>query len=338
MSSIPFTHHEILGLVEPFTRRGIRVDLAASDRRRRRLVFKTIEHAGIAPEAVAPARAPMLRESLVLENPDPGAYRLTRTLALPAGIEACLEAEGADPATLLAQVESVAAERQLGVGDGFAVARSHRLEPVPGRSAEADVPPRLVLTHAVAHVAGFALSLKVSRVSGIPAEIELIPPADAIELPQDLLAVLGLEWARLDRTARGWRSSVQLRGSEPQRSREAERKLERAVLHLARTLSEPPARFHQRFGAARWRVMLRRAVPLLGSLGLIAAACAVPSLPLEKDSVFRMLIFNAPPLLLVALFSMRELPRIEIPPWPRRLVAAAWRQSPASASAHDASR
>ena len=30
-----------------------------------------------------------------------------------------------------------------------------------------------------------------------------------------------------------------------------------------------------------------------------------------------MLIFNAPPLLLVWLFSLREMPRLEIPPLPR---------------------
>jgi hypothetical protein len=38
-----------------------------------------------------------------------------------------------------------------------------------------------------------------------------------------------------------------------------------------------------------------------------------------------MLIFNAPPLLMVAFFCMREMPRIEIPPWPRRSRATAWR-------------
>jgi hypothetical protein len=38
-----------------------------------------------------------------------------------------------------------------------------------------------------------------------------------------------------------------------------------------------------------------------------------------------MLIFNAPPLLMVAFFCMREMPRIEIPPWPRRSRAPGWR-------------
>ena len=36
---IPLTHHEILGLVEAFSRSGRQVDLTASDRAARRLVF-----------------------------------------------------------------------------------------------------------------------------------------------------------------------------------------------------------------------------------------------------------------------------------------------------------
>jgi hypothetical protein len=55
----------------------------------------------------------------------------------------------------------------------------------------------------------------------------------------------------------------------------------------------------------------------------------VPYLKLGPDSVFRMLIFNSPPLLLALFFSLRETPRIEIPPWPRQLKAAAWRSRPA---------
>ena len=72
MTAQPLTHHEILTLVEPFTRRGRHVDLAASDRLERRLVFKTIEHA-------APGAADaMVRETLVLEQPKAERFRLTR--------------------------------------------------------------------------------------------------------------------------------------------------------------------------------------------------------------------------------------------------------------------
>jgi hypothetical protein len=94
----PFTHHEILGLIEPFTRRGRHPDLAASNRLERRLAFKPLEH-------LAPGTAcPVLRETLVLEHRDHAEYRLTRELTLPCGLAASLEADSADPATLLADL------------------------------------------------------------------------------------------------------------------------------------------------------------------------------------------------------------------------------------------
>ncbi len=38
----PLTHHEIIGIVEPFTRRGRHVDLSASNRLERCLVLKPV--------------------------------------------------------------------------------------------------------------------------------------------------------------------------------------------------------------------------------------------------------------------------------------------------------
>jgi hypothetical protein len=46
MSSAPLTHHQIIELVEPFSRQGLHIDLAASDRLQRRLRFRSIEPAG----------------------------------------------------------------------------------------------------------------------------------------------------------------------------------------------------------------------------------------------------------------------------------------------------
>ncbi len=72
-------------------------------------------------------------------------------------------------------------------------------------------------------------------------------------------------------------------------------------------------------------MVLRRLTPLLVATGLIVGALLVPRLNLGPDSVFRMLIFNAPPLLLVWLFTLREMPRLEIPPLPRALSSSGWR-------------
>jgi hypothetical protein len=312
----PLTHHEILGLVEPFTRRGRHVDLAASDRLERRLAFKPIEHAGDGPAA------PPLREVLVLEHLESGAFRLTRVLTLPGGLEATLQTEGPQPGELLARIEAVDPRSQVRTGDGFVLAYHHRLDAAP--------PARTILVRGTARVDGFTLALAVPKVRGVSGEVELASAGeDALALPEDLLAVMGWDWGRIGRLRGAWRGSVNLRRREPGRTQDAEAKLERAAAHLARTLSEPPARFHDRQLRARWEVTFRRAIPLLVCIALIAAALAVPYLGLSQDSVFRMLIFNAPPLLLALFFGLREIPRIEIPPLPRRPTASAWRQSAA---------
>jgi hypothetical protein len=101
-----------------------------------------------------------------------------------------------------------------------------------------------------------------------------------------------------------------------------------AVRHVAATLAAPPAAFHARHAVARWRVAGRRGLPLLASGALLGAALALPRLHLGQDSALRMLIFNAPPVLLVLMFSLRELPRIEIPPIPRPDRRLAWRPAP----------
>ena len=64
----PLTHHQIIGLVEPFSRRARHVDMAASNRQERRIVFKPIDHAG----------PPLLRDTLELENPYDGYFCLVR--------------------------------------------------------------------------------------------------------------------------------------------------------------------------------------------------------------------------------------------------------------------
>lgn len=319
MSTAPWSHHEILARVEPFTRQGRRVDLAASDRAARQLKFKPVPHPAVAP-------LPAFQEALQLEGLPDGRYRLTRTLSLDGGLQATLETEGEDLATLLAEIDAVPPQRQLHAGAGFVIARNHRLEWLPavrGRSARS---LRLVFATATAQVDGFALTMAMSRVTGIPAHLQLRATlGDAAELPDDLLAVLGHSWARLVKVRDGWTADLRLKGHMPERGDDAEAKFDRTLEHLAQTLAEPPAAFHDKQRRARWRVVGRRAVPLAASLALIGGAFAVPSLQLAQDSVLRMLIFHAPPILLVGFFCLRELPRIEIPSMPRPLRLAAWR-------------
>ena len=172
-------------------------------------------------------------------------------------------------------------------------------------------------------------------VQGIAAEVMLrAPRGDLPWLPDDLLAVLGWHWSRLRRRQDGWHATLLLRGAGAVRSADAQAKLLATALHLARTLAEPPAAFHQRWLRRRWAVTARRAVPALVCLALIGGAAAVPQLGLADNSMAWMLIFNLPPVLMVAFFAMREMPTIEIPPLPRRPRAAGWRKpEPAPAPA-----
>jgi len=62
MPAPPFSHHEILDLVEPFARLGLRVDLAASGRLERRLAFRPVEHPTDEPALAG------LQETLQLES------------------------------------------------------------------------------------------------------------------------------------------------------------------------------------------------------------------------------------------------------------------------------
>ncbi len=350
MATQPLSHHEIIGLVAPFARLGRHVDLAASDRLQRRLLFKPAEHA-------ATQALPALRETLQLDDLQQGdsarsgrqAWRLTRLLALPCGAQASLVAEGGDIAELLARVLAVPPQRQVRSAAGATIVLHQRVDAArgaqPGSSADTAgaVSGPLRLLGAQAQVAGMTLTLRVPAVSGIPADVELLPtPAGAADasgphdlphdLPQDLLGVLGWRWSRIARIGSqrpGWHGSLRLRRSEPQRSLDAEERLAQAAAHVARTLAEPPGRFHERHRAARWRVSLRRAVPLLVCVALCVGAALLPRLQLAHDSVMLMLIFNAPPLLLLLFFSMNEMPSIELPPLPRRDRAASWQGRPA---------
>jgi hypothetical protein len=305
----PLTHHEILRLVEPFTRRGRRVDLDATDRLARRLVFRPVDHGGDTDAA-------LIRERLELEPTSAAAFRLTRVLARADGLEARLTATGAEPGALLAQVEAIAPASQFRSGAGYGIALDQRQDGADG----------LRLTRGVARIDGLTLTLAMATVRRYPADLDIATAAgDPIELPEDLLAVLGWDWARLVRSKHGWQSKLRLHGRGAEQSRRAEAALERAARHLAQTLAEPPPRFHDRHLAARWGVACRRAIPLLTGIAMVVAAATVPLHAIPENSVYRLLILNAPPLLLALAFCLQEMPRLEIPPLPRRATAPAWR-------------
>ena len=316
----PLTHHEILEWIAPFTRRGYRVDMGASDRLARRLVLLPPPPTQESPADPSPA------QTLRLENPERDRFVLTRELTDASGLTARLEAAGPDPDELLTRIEARPLAEHFRAGPGWLLALSSA---VPAAAAGAAGPAAAgpALRRAEARFDGLALQVAMPAVAGYPAEITLTSLRDGqLTLPEDLLAVLGRDWSPLRRAGPVWQGMLEIARREPVRSERAEARIEAAACHLACTLAEPPARFHARFAAARWGVALRIALPLLFLLALFGGVIALPRLGLPQDSVYRMLIMNAPPLLLALGLCLRELPRFVLPRPPRPSTAPGWWQ------------
>lgn len=312
MPVAPLTHHAILTIVAPFTRRGRHVDLAASDRERRRLVFTPRPPAADTPD--------LPRERLELEWLESGSFRLTRTSERRDGLKATLQALGPDPGVLLEAIESVPADRHFTTGPGYAIERSYTVNDPGGGMAAS-----LALAEGTVRVDGVELGLRVPPVRGVAGEITLSPaPGTTLALPEDLLAVLGWNWSRLVRRGSEWTGRLRLHGGATERTHAAEQALERAAVHLARTLGEPPSAYHDRLRAARWGVFFRRGIPTWNALALVALALATARFRDELPVAMWVALYHVPTLFVAASFLLQELPRFEIPPWPRRLRSTSW--------------
>jgi hypothetical protein len=325
MAAPPLTHHDILELAAPFSRRGRHVDLAASDRMQRTLLFKPLDHPG---EGGSPAT----REILTLESLGTGTCRLTRTLTRGAGPAATLTVMGVDPQELLARIEAIPPEVQFRAGPGYVVARSYSLESVKGASAGAAsagaaAVMQPIMTQGVAQIEGLTLTMGVPSTRRVAADIQIAPmPGETLELPEDLLAVLGWDWARLIRNAEGWRSKRRLRGGPLARTRTAEAALDKAALHLAKTLAAPATRFHEEWFLARWGAFFRRAIPVLTLLLLFLIIALLPHSVVTGNPSLFVVGFHIPTALIALSFCLQELPTYEIPPVPRRARSAQWRR------------
>ncbi len=306
MDAAPLSHHAILALMAPFTAAGWSLDLPASDRAARRLVFKPVAHeAGATHAAVIETRE--------LRDTDRG-WQLTRRLRAetPDALVAEVVAEGGEPAELLPAALAVA-PAALFTPEGAALSLRCR----PGQPSQ--------LRAAQARVAGLLLACTVSGVKGYPAELKLTrAEGDQRRLPDDLFEVLGRGWTRLVPLRTGWECSVMLKGQGAQRDAEAHTRLAETLRHLAAVLAEPPARFHQRYAARRWRIGLLRGAPLGIGVAIVAVAFAVRGTGGRAEAMLGALANLVPPLLMALFFVRREMPRIELPRVPRSPPASSW--------------
>jgi hypothetical protein len=191
----------------------------------------------------------------------------------------------------------------------------------------------LVLARAELQAGGMTLAmvLRLPGLRSVAADLTLsasagAQPGPAAEppLPEDLLAVLGWDWARLVRDKQGWTSKLRLRGPVLRRSRTAEQELDRAGAHLAHVLGGPPGRFHDEHRLARWGVVLRRGLPSITALGMVAGALLLAFVGDRSNTGMYLALHYLPIALLAVAFSLQELPRFEIPPLPRRSAAPSW--------------
>jgi hypothetical protein len=333
MSTLPpLSHHDVLQRVAPFSRRGHAPDLAASDRAARRIVFRPVDHA--APPEGEPTQPAPLVERLVAEWPQDDRVRMVRTLEAPDGMQAMLEVDADDVDAALDHLASIPPSRLFSRVGGRWIAWQFHLRLRRGGAARGEPAP--VLKRAEARLPGLRVEAKLSSVAGYPLEFELVRDAPAgnaapVALPDDVTAVLGSAWERLVPTARGWRGAAGVRGAEPARSTGAAARMEALVRHLDETLAGPPAAFHQRHRAARWRVALRGTPPLLVGVALVVAAYTIQRWFPERASWIALLANMAPPVLMALFFMRREMPRIGLPRIPRCPPATAWSTAPSSA-------
>jgi hypothetical protein len=73
-------------------------------------------------------------------------------------------------------------------------------------------------------------------------------------------------------------------------------------------------------------VVLRRLIPTLTAIGLIAGVIVLPRLPFGNQPSLFLALHYVPIALLALSFSLQEMPRFELPPLPRRLSASGWRK------------
>lgn len=105
------------------------------------------------------------------------------------------------------------------------------------------------LCRAMVHMEGLTLGFDILALRGSAADLVLqAAPGEQAHLPEELLAVLGWNWARLvPQENQHWTTRMRLRGKGPPRTRAAERAVEQAAAHLAGVMADTPQRFHDRF-------------------------------------------------------------------------------------------
>lgn len=322
----PLTHHEILTLVGPFARAGRHVDLQASDRQKRRLNFRIQHHEPGSISGLDEAA----EESVQIENPRAGHFRLLRQITTSSGLKASLEVQGKTVEQVFQGMDSIALPAHFSTAAGPTAALNYRLKAGKNLGEDQDWEKRFMGGSCQVH--GRLLEVDASAVPGMPAEIRLNahPDGDG-PIPDDLLAVIGRHWRPLDARAGHWKGTIKLPKREPARSGQAQERFLRTVEHLQQVLGDAPSAFHERFSKQRWVVVWRRLLWIqVGMLGMLFMLVLAMVLDFGEPDQLPIWMNNVPPMLLLAAFMFWswEIPRFEFPPRPKPILAASWQAEP----------
>jgi hypothetical protein len=317
----PLSHHEIMRLIGPFSERGWRLDLTATEREERLLRFQLVTHPGGADGI------PVFHERLTAAVSQDDEFLLVRELWLSGDADATasptLTASGPDAGVLLDQFARVAVSRHFADVDGVIVRRSYRLDPQRNNAERTGAAWDLRIVSATAELPALRAEFDAGM-RGMPVDVRLYPrSAERLDPPRDLLAVIGRQWRSLQEYPNHWRSTINAPRREPRRTADIELKVAQTIRHLHQTLSKAPARFHDQHRWARWRAAARSGKAIFLTLLLVVGTLLLNQV--ADEALIRALAFGAPPLMVLMLFfAFDHLPAFEVPRIPRALKPDSW--------------
>ena len=165
MVSPPLSHHDIMRLAAPLTRRGNQVDLARSDRVNRYIEFQP------QPSGLEQTVLVFTLNARIAASSTAPKVQLNRLLITQTGLVSRLSATVDDLDNALNEFEQIPLSRQLVLKPEFSIALTYTLK--PARDSAKPI-ARLKLQYGCAEFAGLQLRVDTSTGGAMPADARLL--------------------------------------------------------------------------------------------------------------------------------------------------------------------